>query len=128
MYKVFFTMESFNNINDFIDSYFNSFINLFIDSWINNYDLIEKSYLDLSFKYRNNIYDKINNFFCEEVIWKKIIDNELYLSILSIWNFRLFIFLKIKIKKLDMLKKLSFIKNNCLVCKNYTINWNNMIY
>ncbi len=66
MYKVFFTMESFNNINDFIDSYFNSFINLLIDSWINNYDLIEKNYLDLSFKYRNNIYDKLNNFFMKK--------------------------------------------------------------
>jgi len=59
-------MESFNNINDFIDSYFNSFINLLIDSWINNYDLIEKNYLDLSFKYRNNIYDKLNNFFMKK--------------------------------------------------------------
>lgn len=91
-------MYSFNikdqvdeNIDIFIDKYLEGFLSIFTDSWISNLYLIEQNYYKTAEVFRDKIYDAIFHVFSWDIIWKYTWDGGEYYTIVSVWNFKLFI-------------------------------------
>jgi len=80
-----------NNIDNFINWYRKIFLEKFIDTWIFNEDLIRKSYIEIATEFRNNIYIKINELNDDTLLWRMLINDNIYWIFINIWNYKIFL-------------------------------------
>lgn len=91
MYKIIISEYVLDKIDNFMESYLNSFLSLFEDSWIDNVHLIEDNYIKISEELKIKIISWIKNTFKEKIIWKKIWENNELSVVILVGNYRLFI-------------------------------------
>lgn len=105
MYNVIFSDKVHKNIHSFIDSYKESFLKIFSDTWIYYEEQIRKSYIETSKKFQREIYISIENQLKQEIIWRKIENNELS-CLISSKNYKIFVYFEE-----DENKKIRFVNN-----------------
>ena len=92
MYKVEFTEQFKRILENFIDSYKNTFLNRFSDTWIFSEEVIREYYIKNSIEFYEEIIDKIENIFWKsEILWYKPLENNKRESGIIIGNYNLFI-------------------------------------
>lgn len=112
MFRVELNKEAIGTIDNFIDSYLSTFLDLFVDSGIDDLYLIEENYKKIATKFRDNIYLSIKNTFEKDVVlWKRVMDNNGFSVIISVWNYRLFVdYVEDKIKCIRYIGNLEIYK------------------
>lgn len=92
MHKVALEIKARLSINDFIQSYLIVYENLFFDSWINDLNLIEENYYRSAIDLRNKFYTDIFLKMSHDVIGTHIWKNWKTYAVITVWNFRLFVY------------------------------------
>jgi len=112
MFKIKYSDEAFINIDDFINSYKNIFKKIYSDTWIYDEDLIISNYCDIWDKLYINIKKNIEKVFKEKILlWQYIKESWNDFIIISINNFRLFVYYKENIDiKVRFIEKIEFYK------------------
>ena len=111
IYKVIISENVLDKIDNFMESYLNSFLFLFEDSWIDNVYLIEDNYIKISKELKIKIMSWIISAFKEKVIWKKIWENNELSVVISVWNYKLFIdFIENLKEKIRFIENIEFYK------------------
>lgn len=112
MYKLILKEEIISAIDDFVDNFLYSSINLYVDTWIRDIDLIIKNYETSALLFRDKIYDTLEEKFIQDnILWKKISENNQLSVIVPVWNYRLFVdFWEDESQRLRMIENIEFYK------------------
>lgn len=88
MYKIIIEDFVVQQIDNFIDSYTNTFLKRFNDTWIFDEYLIVEEYKKSSYLLNDSIYKTIQIKLIEEqVLWYKQISTDMSQSIIFVWNY-----------------------------------------
>jgi hypothetical protein len=112
MYNILFSEKANFQINEFINSYKNSFLSRFIDTWIYNEELIITSYIKISEELKVKIYSEIKNKLVDKtILWRVLLNKEYYSIFLNIWNYLILLnYKENKIDKNRIIEEISFYK------------------
>lgn len=112
MYRLILKEEIISKIDNFVDQFLHSSINLYIDTWIQNIELIIKNYETSAVLFRDKIYDTLEIKLIENnILWKKISEDNQLSVIISVWNYRLFVdFSENESQKLRIIENIEFYK------------------
>lgn len=113
MFKIKYSQEAFIDIDNFINSYKNIFKKIYSDTWIYDEDLIISNYYSIWDNLYHKIKDNIErNFNKNNLLWQHVKDNKKNFIIMSINNFRLFIYYSENLElKERYIEKIEFLKN-----------------
>ena len=89
----------------------NSFLSLIEDSWIDNIYLIENNYIKISEELKIKILSWIKETLKEQIVWRKIWENNELSVVIMVWNYRLFIdFTENVEEKIRLVENIEFYK------------------
>jgi hypothetical protein len=93
MYSIKYTHKAYLKIDNFVNSYKSTFIKIYSDTWIEDEKLIIKNYIEVWERFYENIKNKLEDIFTQEIIlWKFIDAKQQEHVVLSINNFRMFVY------------------------------------
>jgi hypothetical protein len=112
MYKLILKEKIISTIDNFVDKFLYSSINLYVDTWIRDIDLIIKNYETSAVLFRDKIYDTLEEKFIQDnILWKKISEDNQLLVMISVWNYRLFVdYSEDESQKLRIIENIEFYK------------------
>ena len=92
MYKIRYSLESKNQIIDFINLYKNNFLSIFSNTGLFYEDIIRKNYIEISKKFKSEIFDSIGDKLIQDkVLWCHNLWNNNYKISLVVNNYRVFV-------------------------------------
>jgi hypothetical protein len=111
MYKVIKSKEALIQIDTFISNYLEKFLSLYEDSWLEDVNLIEKNYIDTSIALKIKILESVKKVLENNIVWKKVSEDNQLSVIISVWNYRLFVdFTEDESQKFRMIENIEFYK------------------
>ena len=111
MYKVIKSKEVLIQIDTFISNYLEKFLFLYEDTWLENQDLIEENYINTSIALKQEILQSLENKLENNILWKKVSEDNQLSVIISVWNYRLFVdFSEEESQKLRIIENIEFYK------------------